>query len=300
MSILQALQQNFPPFVVDIVRLSLWLLLLMVIFVPLERLFAVTPQKVFRKSWFTDLGYFFLNGLVTKAALVLPMAVIAWGLHRVVPGAVHAAVGGLSLGPRLVLALVAGEIGFYWGHRWTHEVPFLWRFHSIHHSAPEVDWLVNNRAHPVDIVFVRLCGFVPMYALGLAQPLVGTHIDIVPMLVLVIGTAWGYVIHANLRWRFGPLEWLVSTPHFHHWHHTKNDHVNKNYASMLPVMDLLFGSAYLPKKQWPADYGIDGHMSHGFVGQLLQPFMLEADQPQVPEVAVEAASAAEATTADRT
>jgi sterol desaturase/sphingolipid hydroxylase (fatty acid hydroxylase superfamily) len=71
-----------------------------------------------------------------------------------------------------------------------------------------------------------------------------------------------------------------------HWHHTKTDHVNKNYASMLPVMDFLFGSAYMPKQQWPADYGIEGPMSAGLLGQLLQPFMPEADQPQVPEVAV--------------
>ena len=66
MGILRELQQNHPPIVVDIVRLSLWLLLLMMIFVPLERLFAIAPQKVFRKAWLTDLGYFFLNGLAVQ------------------------------------------------------------------------------------------------------------------------------------------------------------------------------------------------------------------------------------------
>ena len=68
MGLLRELQQDFPPLVVDIVRLSIWLLLLMVIFVPLERLFTITPQRIFRKAWLTDLGYFFLNGLLTKAA----------------------------------------------------------------------------------------------------------------------------------------------------------------------------------------------------------------------------------------
>ena len=152
------------------------------------------------------------------------------------------------------------------------EIPLLWRFHAIHHSAEEIDWLVNTRAHPFDIVFVRLCGFVPMYALGLAQPMIGKTVDVMPLLIMLVATLWGFFIHANLRWRFGPLEWLIATPGFHHWHHTNDEHINKNYASMLPWMDKLFGTWYMPKQQWPAKYGIDAPMA-GFAGQLLQPLV---------------------------
>ena len=77
---------------------------------------------------------------------------------------------------------MVGEVGYYWGHRWTHEVPFLWRFHSIDHSAEQIDRLVNTRAHPLDIVFVRVCSFVPMIALRLAQPMMGRRLDVVPLL----------------------------------------------------------------------------------------------------------------------
>ena len=281
MEILRQLQQHLPAFALDVLRLSIWLLLLMIFFVPLERLFAVAPQKIFRKSFPMDLGYYFLNSLLPKAILVFPMALIAWGLRYVIPSGLHSWVAAMPLWARLMAALVVGEAGYYWGHRWTHEIPLLWRFHAIHHSAEQIDWLVNTHAHPLDIVFVRLCSFVPLIALGLAQPTMGKSLDVVPLLLLLIGTLWGFFIHANLRWRFGWLGLLVSTPAFHHWHHTNDEHVNKNYASMLPVMDILFGSWYMPKKQWPTKYGIDGPMATGLAGQLVQPFEPD-ERPSIP------------------
>jgi sterol desaturase/sphingolipid hydroxylase (fatty acid hydroxylase superfamily) len=282
MEILQRLQNHLLPFATDLLRAGIWLLLIMVVFVPLERLFAVHPQKVFRKSFPMDMGYYLINNFLPKVLLVVPMACIAWAMRFVVPQSVHTWVAGMSLWTRLAAALVVGEIGFYWGHRWTHEIPLLWRFHSIHHSAEEIDWLVNTRAHPFDMVFVRICGFIPMYALGLAQPAAGMKLDVVPLLVLLTGTMWGFFIHANVRWRFGPLAMLISTPAFHHWHHTNDEHIDKNYASMLPVMDLLFGTWYLPKKQWPSKYGIDASMPMGLTAQLVQPLLPRAGEASVP------------------
>jgi sterol desaturase/sphingolipid hydroxylase (fatty acid hydroxylase superfamily) len=268
--------QDLPRFAQDIIRLSVWFLLLSIVFVPLERLFALRRQKVFRKALFIDIGYYFINGLLPKALLVLPLAAVALGLHHIVPGALQAGAARLPLGARLAAALVLQDFGYYWGHRWMHEIPLLWRFHSIHHSPEQVDWLVNTHVHPLDIFFASLASLVPMYALGLAQP---SHLDTVPLLAVIIGRLWGFFIHANLRWRFGWLSFLVSTPAFHHWHHTNDEHVDKNYASMLPVMDILFGSWYLPK-QWPPVYGIKTPMASGLVGQLLHPFLPQPEKPE--------------------
>jgi sterol desaturase/sphingolipid hydroxylase (fatty acid hydroxylase superfamily) len=268
---IESLTQNFPSFAVDLVRLCVWLAILTAIFVPLERLFALHPGKIFRKGIAADLGYFFLGGMVTSLLLSVPLGVLAWAAHRLVPDLVLNALSGASFWPRAFAAMVAGEFGYYWGHRLMHTVPLLWRFHAIHHSPEHVDFLVNSRAHPIDLVFGRLCAFVPIYVLGLAEP-ASTGGSIIPALVSLTGTAWAFFIHANIWWRLGPLEWVISTPRFHHWHHAEEP-ANRNYSSMLPVLDRIFGTSYLPKGQWPPRYGISGTVPESWTEQLVQPLL---------------------------
>ena len=256
-------------FAVDIFRLCLWLVLLAVVFVPIERLFALREAKVRRAGIGTDLVWYFISSLLPGILLGVPMAIVALGVHHIVPSQVQAFSAGLPLGWRIAASLVVGEIGFYWGHRWSHEIPFLWKFHALHHSAEHLDWLVNTRAHPVDMVFGKFVGLVPLYILGLASPLSG-KLDIVPLIVVFVGTFWGFFIHANVKWRFGWLENIVATPAFHHWHHTRRDHIDRNYSAMLPFVDRLFGSYYVPR-EWPEEYGTDHPVPLRMHEQLIQP-----------------------------
>jgi len=259
-------------FPIDFLRICVWLLLLSAIFIPLERLWAVRPQRVFRRAVWTDLGYYFLNSLLLSVLLILPVAAVGWVLHAVVPTPLLALTAGLPVAVRLALALVVGEFGYYWAHRAMHTVPWLWRVHAVHHSAEHVDWLVNTRAHPLDLVFSRLAAFIPMYVFGLAQPIQNVA-DSVSIGVVLVGTVWGFFIHANLRWRFGPLEWLVATPAFHHWHHTNDAHANRNFSTMLPWMDRIFGTYYMPRHAWPPAYGIDDILPESLGDQLLYPLL---------------------------
>jgi sterol desaturase/sphingolipid hydroxylase (fatty acid hydroxylase superfamily) len=257
----------------DLLRSCIWLVLLLVIFIPLERFFAQHKQQVIRKEFWIDLGYYFFNGIWINLLMILPLAILTWVAHHFAPSRIlYDWMAHLSMQTRFVLALIVGDFGVYWAHRWSHEIPFLWRFHAIHHSAEKMDWLINTRAHPIGMVFTRICGLSLLFILGLAQP-TGDTVDLLPVIYTLFGNVWSFIIHANVRWRFGILEKVIATPAFHHWHHTNDgtEYINKNYAAIFPMMDILFGTLYLPKR-WPKQYGIDTPMAPSLIGQLLQPF----------------------------
>ena len=262
----------FPKVLQHLLSLSLWLAILVVIFVPLERFFAVYAHKTLRKGIGIDLCYYFINSLLPAALLSVPTALLTWSVRHIMPGSVLALTASLPFWALLPVGLVVSEIGGYWGHRWSHEIPFLWRFHAIHHSAEEMDFLINTRAHPLDMVFGRLCALAPMVILGLAGPSRTSVGNMLAVLVLLAGTFWGFFVHANVRWRLGLLEWLVATPKFHHWHHTKTGLIDHNYAAMLPWIDRLFSTHNLPK-EWPASYGIEAPMPPMLMDQLIYPLM---------------------------
>ncbi|MFI4950640.1 MAG: sterol desaturase family protein [Caulobacterales bacterium] len=255
-------------FGMQVASLTVWLVVLTVVFLPLERLFALHPRQLRVRTIASDLAYYFMNGLAPAIILAVPLSVVAAAARQVTPQAYADAVEALPLGVKVVLGIFVSEIGAYWGHRLSHQTPLLWRFHKVHHSPEQMDWMVNVRAHPLDVVFTRLCGLAPLYLLGLASP--GGQGQLLPLIVSLVGTFWAFFVHANLNWRFGPLEWLVATPHFHHWHHTNDEHRDHNYAALLPFVDRLFGTHHLPS-HWPPVYGVDEPAAPGLAAQLLDP-----------------------------
>lgn len=254
---------------VDVVRLTIWLALLAAVFVPLERLFtlrAAPPARSRRE----DLAFYFINSLAPAALLAVPVSLIAVAAQRVLPDAYVAAVATLPFWAKLCLGLLVAEIGTYWAHRLAHASPLLWQFHVVHHAPEHIDWLANTRAHPLDMVFTRLVGLLPVYALGLATTGGDGESRMLPVYIALAGTVWSFFIHANVRWRFGPLEQLVSTPAFHHWHHTNDAHRDRNFAALFPWIDRLFGTLHLPKA-FPTVYGVDRPPAPGLWRQLGDP-----------------------------
>ena len=168
---------------------------------------------------------------------------------------------------QLALALVVGEFGQYWVHRAEHEREFLWRFHSVHHSAGRLYWLNAGRFHPVDFMLLFVAWYLPLVALGAGEQVI--------VLFAVFTAIHGMFQHANVRLRLGPLNWIFSMAELHRWHHsTRVEEANSNYGANLIVWDVLFGTRFLPTaREPPSRIGIEAMPGFppGYLAQLLVP-----------------------------
>jgi sterol desaturase/sphingolipid hydroxylase (fatty acid hydroxylase superfamily) len=242
------------------------LLLLALVFVPLERVFARRPdQPVFRFGWVTDLTHFAVSHLLVQVTVVLTLVPATVFFHWAARPWLQARVAAQPMALQLLEVLLVADLTQYAVHRAFHQVPWLWRFHAIHHSSRTMDWLAGSRLHIVDIVAIRGLTFVPLYVLGFAPAAVYAY--------AVFVSFHAVFIHANVRFKLRALDWLLVTPRFHHWHHAAHpEAVDRNFAVHLPWIDRLFGTAHLPDA-WPDTYGIAGDpVPEGYTRQLVWPW----------------------------
>ncbi len=242
------------------------------VFVPLERVFALRRgQKVFREGWRTDVAHFLFTRALSDLCAVLTLGAIFILLRRLVSPELHAAVASQAPALQFAEAVVIANLGAYFGHRLSHRVPLLWRFHAVHHSSERMDWLAAARVHPLDQVVSKGLILVPLYLLGFSRETFGAY--------LALATFHAVFVHANVRLDLGPLRWVIATPAYHHWHHSDDPRArDKNFAGELPVIDWLFGTLYMPGGEWPAGYGMSEEVPRGYLGQMLYPFRRRADR----------------------
>ncbi len=246
-------------------------LLVAAVFVPLERLFALRKeQKILRAKWRLDLVYTFVNGALITVGLMLVVLVAGNIFAHLVPERLRAAVASQPLLIQVLEAVVTADLLFYAAHRLFHTVPFLWKFHAVHHSIEEMDWLAAARVHPFDQIATKGASILPLLALGFSAPVFAAH--------ALIYCWHSYLLHSNVRIKFGVLKWVVASPEYHHWHHAnQREAYDKNYAAQLSIIDKLFHTLYLPQGKTPEKYGIDEPVPRGYLSQLISPAAREQD-----------------------
>jgi sterol desaturase/sphingolipid hydroxylase (fatty acid hydroxylase superfamily) len=240
------------------------------IFLVLEKLRpAHRGQRFFRPGFRTDLLHFLFTGTLTAIGVIVVAVPVVVAIQATTPDVLRDAVATQPAGLQLLEALVILEVVGYWSHRLMHTVPTLWRLHRVHHSSERLDWLASAHLHPFDASFGRVLAVIPLAYLGFSRATFGG--------ALVLLQLHAIFQHANFRVRFGPFGRVVSSPQFHHWHHTNDPGArNRNFAGLFPWIDALFGTRHLPGHEWPVTYGVDEPIPAGYLGQLASPFRRES------------------------
>jgi len=239
------------------------LLILVCVFVPIEKLFAIHKQKLGREGSFTDLLYYFSGFFIGRgtAQFLVIFALLSQGSMPILSDFVSHQ----NLGLQVFFTILIGDLSFYFAHRLFHTVPWLWEFHAIHHSSTHIDWLATVRVHPFEQIFTKSCQMIPLYWLGFSTEALAIY--------AIFSSAIAFFIHANIRVKFPILKWIIATPEFHHWHHDRNPQLNpQNLAVQLPILDYIFGTWYMPNDQWTQQYGTELDTKNDYFHHLIYPF----------------------------
>jgi sterol desaturase/sphingolipid hydroxylase (fatty acid hydroxylase superfamily) len=171
----------------------------------------------------------------------------------------------MPLWAQAVFFIVVSDFLTYWIHRGFHTAHG-WKYHAVHHSSKDLDWISAARFHPINIFLGTVLVDVSLLLAGIS-----------PNAMLIVSpftTASSAFVHANLNWTLGPFKYVLAGPVFHRWHHTAADRGgSKNFAGTFPIWDLLFGTFYMPADELPDAYGIDDtSFPESFGAQMLYPF----------------------------
>jgi sterol desaturase/sphingolipid hydroxylase (fatty acid hydroxylase superfamily) len=244
-----------------------------VVFIFIEKMFPIyRGQPVFRPGWQTDFTHFIFNHFVVGLILLIVNLAIHrlfnWALYEPLQKGIQA----LPFVIELFLIVLVADFVQYWTHRAYHEVPFLWRFHSVHHSAKFMDWMAGSRQHVLELIVTRVGVLGMIYVLGFSKEVIDAYIIIVGFQAVFN--------HANVSLPWGPLKYILVTPDFHHWHHSSDQEaLDRNYAAHFAFLDYLFGTAVKSERRFPDNYGVLGdYMPEGFVKQQTFPFKRQNGQ----------------------
>lgn len=242
------------------------------VMVALERLWpSLRSQRLFRRGFLLDVAYWLFTPLVTRVitrtgvaiGLVIMLLILGWPLDKASIEVGHGPVGAQPRWMQAIELVVLLDVIGYWMHRLFH-TGRLWRFHAIHHSSEDLDWLSATRIHPVNDLVNRVVPAMVMVLAGFSPTVLA---GVLPFFAL-----YAVLLHANVDWDFGPLRTVIASPRFHRWHHSgEAEERDSNFAGLLPVWDLLFGTYYMPA-HGPVRFGVDDCIPGTLWGQLAWPF----------------------------
>jgi sterol desaturase/sphingolipid hydroxylase (fatty acid hydroxylase superfamily) len=165
-----------------------------------------------------------------------------------------------------IVLFLAVDMAAYATHRAMHSIPFLWRFHQIHHSATDLRPVIAFRFHVVEVA-------ARMFASMLPLALLGVNAADAPLTMLFIPLVVEILAHSDLAWSLGPLGRLVVSPRFHRVHHVAGAaQANANYGLVMTIWDDLFGTSVREDTSDLPRGSTDVAIDESFVAHLVHPF----------------------------
>ncbi len=178
---------------------------------------------------------------------------------------------GLSVQVQALLMILAADFLRYWLHLISHRWEFLWRFHSVHHSPDKLYFLNVGRFHPLEKTLQFLVDTAPFIVLGVGEQVVSLY--------FIFFAINGFFQHSNVELKLGFLNYIISGPELHRWHHSARiSESNRNYGNNLIIWDLIFETRYLPKGKTVGELGLlDSDYPQDFLTLLTTPFSNNKD-----------------------
>lgn len=258
------------------------------------------PARIWRHpSTALDIKFYIFTSVIMIMGLgALPLTASAWsqattsGLTALF-GAGSSPVGAVTA---VTLATLVGvlvfDFSYYLTHRLLHDIPALWEFHKVHHSAEVMTPLTEWRQHPVEVfAFPLMAGLVTGVAQGVMVYGLGPQANALSIggVNLVMAAYIGTVLHLRHSHVWLPVKgWMgavIQSPAHHQIHHsTRPEHAGKNLGFSLSVFDALFGTLCVPQKRMALTFGLppQDDPSHTLVGSLSQP-VIKAWKPIRPQ-----------------
>ncbi|MBU6407802.1 MAG: sterol desaturase family protein [Alphaproteobacteria bacterium] len=148
-----------------------------------------------------------------------------------------------------VVGFFAVEFCYYWFHRWSHLVRWLWASHAVHHSAQEMTLPAALRLGWTGALSGGWLVFAPLILVGFPPVMIAA--------LLTANLTYQFFLHTEAVGKLGPLEWILNTPSHHRAHHACNEaYLDRNFGGVLIVFDRMFGTFAEERAQEPLCYGL--------------------------------------------
>ena len=233
-------------------------------------------QKLFRPELAQDYFWLIFNGYFFAIIFSQGFSLINNGLDAAFTQLFHVSVhsvqflSGWSFYFQFIVVLISMDFIEWSVHNALHRIDWLWKFHRVHHSIVNMDWIGSFRFHWLESIIYKSMKYLPMAILGARwEVLLG---------VAIFTTLVGHLNHANLDITWGPLRYIFNSPRMHIWHHEKEirGKAGVNFGITLSLWDWIFKTAYMPADvKQPSNIGFAGeeYVSDSILARFFVPFL---------------------------